>query len=187
LRRDPSRKCKLVGGQGARPSRSADSMVALAGSPTSAAISAMIRTHCLYLTPEPVRRADEHFDDDRSNLTVGVCNRRRPCVLAIVRSCCSRPPRRRNATVAEMASARLATAHRVICSPPPAIITGGCGFCTGFGSRIASSTWKYRPWKVVRACGWRMLDDSSPSTHFSRRAPSTARAPCFTRQTSDPR
>ena len=48
------------------------------------------------------------------------------------------------------ASARRATARRVICSPPPAIITGGRGFCTGFGSRIASSTWKYRPWKVVR-------------------------------------
>jgi hypothetical protein len=40
--------------------------------------------------------------------------------------------------------------RRVICSPPPAIITGGRGFWTGFGSRIASSTWKYRPWKVVR-------------------------------------
>src|SRR5437764_13210020 len=48
------------------------------------------------------------------------------------------------------ASARRATARNVICSPAPAIITGGRGFCTGFGSRIASSTWKYRPWKVVR-------------------------------------
>src|SRR5262249_988959 len=48
------------------------------------------------------------------------------------------------------ASARRATARSVICSPPPAIITGGRGFWTGFGSRIASSTSKYRPWKVVR-------------------------------------
>src|SRR5918996_4470022 len=37
------------------------------------------------------------------------------------------------------ASARRATARSVICSPPP-----GRGFWTGFGSRIASSTWKYR-------------------------------------------
>ena len=43
------------------------------------------------------------------------------------------------------ASARRATARKVSCSPPPAIITGGRGCCTGLGSRIASSTWKYRP------------------------------------------
>ena len=32
----------------------------------------------------------------------------------------------------------------VSCSAPPAIMTGGRGYCTGFGSRIASSTWKYQ-------------------------------------------
>src|SRR5215831_10348977 len=48
------------------------------------------------------------------------------------------------------ASAKRATARNVSCSPPPAIITGGRGFWTGFGSRIASSTWKYLPWNVVR-------------------------------------
>src|SRR5215469_731016 len=48
------------------------------------------------------------------------------------------------------ASARRATARNVSCSPAPAIIIGGRGFCTGFGSRIASSTWKYLPWNVVR-------------------------------------
>jgi hypothetical protein len=38
------------------------------------------------------------------------------------------------------ASARRATARKVSCSPPPAIITGGRGFWTGFGSKMAFST-----------------------------------------------
>src|SRR5215831_15636959 len=48
------------------------------------------------------------------------------------------------------ASAKRATARNVSCSPPPAIITGGRGLWTGFGSRITSSTWRYLPWNVVR-------------------------------------
>src|SRR5580704_16783842 len=117
--------------------------------------------HCAHKTPQrsalsqplTLRRHSGLVAAEQPAVIVGRFNRNvvTPCGVAMLTKYRKLVPHRFRITAdVVQASARRATARNVSCSPPPAIITGGRGFWTGFGSRIAPSTWKYRPWNVVR-------------------------------------